>query len=57
MRPSHSGNGHLTYHIAGEDHHMWFARVRQWEEIQHALLKIFIANWKSTSGYCVLIVM
>ena len=52
VRPSHSSNGHLTYQIAGEDHHHVVCRVCGSEiEVQHALLKDLYRKLESTSGY------
>jgi len=50
--PSHSGNGHLTYQIAGEDHHHVVCEVCGSEiEIEHALLEDLYRKLESTSGY------
>ena len=50
--PSHSGNGHLTYQIAGEDHHHVVCQVCGSEiEIEHALLENLYRKLESTSGY------
>jgi len=52
VRPSHSSNGHLTYQIAGEDHHHVLCRVcGRGMEIQHALLENLYRKLESTSGY------
>ncbi len=52
VRPSHSSNGHLTYQIAGEDHHHVVCRVCGSEiEVQHALLENLYRKLESTSGY------
>ena len=52
VRPSHSSNGHLTYQIAGEDHHHVLCRVcGNGMEIQHALLEDLYRKLESTSGY------
>jgi len=52
VRPSHSGNGHLTYQIAGEDHHHVVCRVCGSEiEVQHALLEALYRKLESTSRY------
>jgi len=52
VRPSHSGNGHLTYQIAGEDHHHVVCRVCGSEiEVQHALLEDLYRKLESTSRY------
>lgn len=51
-RPSSSGGGHLTYQIAGEDHHHIVCRVCSSEmEIQHTLLEDLYRKLESTSGY------
>src|SRR5574339_601136 len=40
VRPSHSGNGHFTYQIAGEDHHHIVCRLCGNEiEVEHSLLE------------------
>ena len=50
--PSHSSSGHLTYQIAGEDHHHVVCRVCGSEiEIEHALLENLYRKLESTSGY------
>src|SRR5688572_28406007 len=52
VRPSHASNGHLTYQIAGEDHHHVLCRVcGSGIEIQHALLKNLYRKLESMSGY------
>ena len=52
IRPSHSHNGHLTYQIAGEDHHHLVCRVCGSEiEVQHQLLENLYRKLESTSGY------
>ena len=52
VHPSNSGNGHLTYQIAGEDHHHVVCRVCGSEvEIEHALLENLYHKLESTSGY------
>ena len=52
VRPSHSNNGHLTYEIAGEDHHHVVCRVCGSEiEVEHALLENVYKKIESTSGY------
>jgi len=51
-RPSHSGNGHLTYQIAGNDHHHVVCRVCGAEiEVEHALLEHLYHKLESISGY------
>ena len=52
VRSSHTSNGHLTYQIAGEDHHHLICRVCSSEmEIQHTLLEDLYRKLESTSGY------
>lgn len=52
VRLSHSHNGHLTYQIAGEDHHHVVCRVCGSEiEVQHQLLENLYRKLESTSGY------
>lgn len=51
-RPSSSGSGHLTYEIAGEDHHHVVCRICGSEiEVEHALLESLYRKLESTSGY------
>ena len=52
VRPSHASKGHLTYQIAGEDHHHVVCRMCGSEmEIQHILLEDLYRKLESTSGY------
>ena len=52
VRSSYTSNGHLTYQIAGEDHHHMICRVCGSEmEIQHTLLEDLYRKLESTSGY------
>jgi Fe2+ or Zn2+ uptake regulation protein len=52
VRSSYSGSGHLTYQIAGEDHHHVLCRVcGSGMEIQHTLLEDLYRKLESTSGY------
>ena len=52
VRSSHSHNGHLTYQIAGEDHHHVVCRFCGSEiEVQHQLLENLYRKLESTSGY------
>jgi len=52
VRPSHSHNGHLTYQIAGEDHHHVICRLCGSEiEVKHYLLENLYRKLESTSGY------
>lgn len=52
VRPAHSNNGHLSYEIAGKDHHHIVCRVCGSEvAIGHELLKSLYQNLESSSGY------
>ena len=52
VRPSHSHHGHLTYQIAGEDHHHIVCRICGGEiEVNHQLLEGLYRKLESTSGY------
>jgi Fe2+ or Zn2+ uptake regulation protein len=52
VRSSHSHNGHLTYEIAGVDHHHVVCRFCGSEiEVQHQLLENLYRKLESTSGY------
>ena len=51
-RAAHTGNGHLTYEIAGEDHHHVVCRVCGNEmELEHTLLETLYHTLESTTGY------
>jgi Fe2+ or Zn2+ uptake regulation protein len=51
-RPSHAGNGHFTYEIAGDDHHHIICRVCGSEiEIEHSILANFYQTLEKASGY------
>jgi len=51
-RPSQTGNGHLMYEIAGNDHHHIVCRFCGDEiEVEHALLEQLYRKLESTSGY------
>jgi Fur family ferric uptake transcriptional regulator len=51
-RPSHTGNGHLMYEIAGSDHHHLVCRMCGDEiEVDHAVLEALYRKLESTSGY------
>ena len=51
-RPSQTGNGHLMYEIAGNDHHHLVCRMCGDEiEVEHALLEQLYQKLESTSGY------
>jgi Fe2+ or Zn2+ uptake regulation protein len=52
VRPSHSGSRHVTYQIAGNDHHHIVCRSCGSEiEVEHRLLKDLVRKLESTSGY------
>jgi Fur family ferric uptake transcriptional regulator len=52
VHPYHSGNRHLTYQIAGTDHHHVICRICGSEvEVDHRLLESLCRNLESTSGY------
>lgn len=51
-RPSQTGNGHLMYEIAGNDHHHIVCRTCGDEiEVDHALLEQLYRKLESASGY------
>lgn len=51
-RPSQRGNGHLTYEIAGNDHHHIVCRnCGNQSEVDHPLLGDLYHKLESTSGY------
>jgi len=51
-RPAQTGNGHLRYQIAGDDHHHVVCRMCGDEvEIEHTLLENLYRELESTSGY------
>lgn len=51
-RPSHSGNGHFTYQIAGQDHHHVVCRkCGNQLEVEHALLENLYQALEKASGY------
>jgi Fe2+ or Zn2+ uptake regulation protein len=51
-RPSQTGNGHLMYQIAGNDHHHLVCRMCGSEmEVEHVLLEQLYRKLESTSGY------
>jgi Fe2+ or Zn2+ uptake regulation protein len=51
-RPAHTGNGHLRYEIAGDDHHHIVCRICGDEvEVEHNLLENLYRKLESTSGY------
>lgn len=50
--PAHTGNGHLTYEIAGNDHHHIVCRLCGSEmEVEHAHLETLYQNLESATGY------
>ncbi len=52
VHPSHAGNRHVTYQIAGDDHHHVVCRMCGDEiEVQHQLLEGLYRKLESTSGY------
>jgi Fe2+ or Zn2+ uptake regulation protein len=51
-RPSQTGNGHLMYEIAGNDHHHIVCRTCGDEiEVDHSLLEQLYRKLESVSGY------
>jgi Fur family ferric uptake transcriptional regulator len=51
-RPSHMGNGHFTYQIAGEDHHHILCRLCGGEvEVEHSLLENLYRSLEKASGF------
>jgi len=52
VRPSYSSSGHLTYEIAGSDHHHIVCRNCGSEiEVEHTLLENLYRLLETTSGY------
>jgi len=52
VRPSYSSSGHLTYEIAGIDHHHIVCRICGGEiEVEHAMLESLYRLLETTSGY------
>ena len=52
VRPSYSASGHLTYEIAGSDHHHVVCRNCGSEiEVEHTLLESLYRMLELTSGY------
>jgi Fe2+ or Zn2+ uptake regulation protein len=50
--PSHSGNRHSTYQIAGRDHHHVICRICGSEiEVDHAVLASMYQKLEAASGY------
>ena len=51
-RPTHMGNGHVAYEIAGNDHHHIICRICGDEvAVEHALFENLYRKLESTSGY------
>ena len=51
-RPMQTGNGHLMYEIAGNDHHHIVCRICGDElEVEHAVLEHLYRKLESASGY------
>jgi Fe2+ or Zn2+ uptake regulation protein len=51
-RPSQTGNGHLMYQIAGNDHHHIVCRnCGDEREVDHALLETLYGKLESETGY------
>lgn len=52
VRPSYNPGGHLTYEIAGDEHHHVVCRECGGEvEVEHALLESLYRLLETTSGY------
>jgi Fur family transcriptional regulator, ferric uptake regulator len=52
VRPSHSSSGHLTYEIAGIEHHHIVCRACGGEiEVEHALLASLYKTLETASGF------
>lgn len=52
VRPSYSATGHLTYEIAGSEHHHIVCRTCGAEvEVEHTLLESLYRLLENTSGY------
>lgn len=52
VQPSHSGNGHFTYQIAGKDHHHIICRACGNEiEVDHSLLENLYQTLEKASGF------
>ena len=51
-RASHVGNGHLTYELAGDEHHHIVCRLCGSEvEVEHSLLETLYRKLESATGY------
>lgn len=52
IHSSHAGSGHLTYQIAGRDHHHVVCRICGSEiEVEHSLLTSLYRELEKASGY------
>jgi Fe2+ or Zn2+ uptake regulation protein len=52
VRPAQTGNGHLRYEIAGDEHHHVVCRLCGSEmEVEHSLLETLYQKLESTTGY------
>jgi Fe2+ or Zn2+ uptake regulation protein len=52
VRPAQTGNGHLRYEIAGDEHHHVVCRLCGSEmEVEHSLLETLYHKLESTTGY------
>ena len=52
VRPSYNANGHLTYEIAGSEHHHMICRNCENEiEVEHSLLESLYRLLENSSGY------
>ena len=52
VRPSYNSSGHLTYEIAGSEHHHLLCRSCSGEiEVEHTLLESLYRLLETTSGY------
>ena len=52
VRPSYSSSGHLTYEIAGNEHHHVVCRTCSAEiEVEHTMLESLYRLLETTSGY------
>jgi Fe2+ or Zn2+ uptake regulation protein len=52
VRPAQTGNGHLRYEIAGDEHHHVVCRLCGQEmEVEHSLLETLYHKLESATGY------
>jgi Fe2+ or Zn2+ uptake regulation protein len=52
IRPAYNASGHLTYEIAGSEHHHMICRECEDEiEVEHSLLESLYRLLENTSGY------